>query len=151
MKSAGNEGRNPRNFPMPTVLLIGEGKQSGQSISVSLERTPLILSEVREALPQLKNELGKQWPVLWVAIENRKPRLRNPHDPRAIIEAACIVLTVKFVGGVGAELGKMALRTATKRVQNWIAKFGKPALATRRKLSTRARTRRKVSKTRKSA
>jgi hypothetical protein len=149
VKSAGNERRNQRNFPMPTVLLLGDGENSAQFVSVSLEHTPLILSEVRKALPQLKKELGKQWPVLWVGIENKKPRLRNPHDPSAIIEAACIVLTVKFFGGVGTELGKMALRAATKHIQNWIAKFSRPALPTRTKSLTRARTRRRASKTKK--
>lgn len=140
---------------MPTVLLIGGGRQSGQSVSVSLERTPLILSHVREALPQLKKELSKKWPVLWVGIEDQKPRLRNPHDPHAIISAARIVLTVRFISG---EVARAAIREVLDYVRNWIKSFGHRKVAsprskpktTRRKSSTKKRrARRKLPRVRK--
>ncbi len=134
---------------MPTFILAGE-TQSGKSVSVSLERIPLVLADVREALPQLKKELDKQWPVLWVSIENQIPRRRNPYDPSEVFKAACVVLIIAFAKGGGEELGKKTTSAVTKYVQNWINKFSrKPPKTTRRKNAIAVRVRRKIPRVRK--
>jgi hypothetical protein len=114
---------------MPTVFFSGRQKQSERAVSVSLERAPVVLADVRKALPQLKKELSKHWRVQWVDIENQIPRVKNPHDPTNIIKAACIVLTVKFgleaVGSAGKEFGNIAAKEISKHVRLWLKRFAK--------------------------
>lgn len=134
---------------MPTFVLAGEA-QPGSSVSVSLEQSPLVLADVRKALPQLKKELSKRWPVLWIDIENQIPRRRNPYDAGEVVKAACVVLIIAFAKGGVEELGKKTVNAVTKYVQNWIAELGRNrSKNSRRKTTMKQRTRRKLSSVRK--
>src|SRR5260370_17769217 len=72
---------------MPTVRSLPiDGTESvepyDEEVFVSLEDTPIVLADIRVALPQLQKELAARWPITRVEIENKKPILRrNPHDP----------------------------------------------------------------------
>ena len=125
---------------MPTVLLVGRQKESDREVSVSLERTPLVLADVRNALPQLKKQLSKKWSVVWIDIGIERPRLRNPHDPTQIVKAARVVLTTAFslgVAGASTEFGKIAAKEISKHVRRWIKNFGKQKKRKRKSSSRR--------------
>lgn len=113
---------------MPTILLVGPQKPTGD-VEISLERTPLVLAELRKALPALKRDLRKRWPVLYVGIENRIPRRRNPIDPSEVVRTASIVLAVKFsyevVGEAGKEIGKTIGKDVSKYLRRWLKSFAK--------------------------
>lgn len=122
---------------MPTVHLVGNRKQSERLVSVSLERTQLVLADVRKALPQLKKELSKQWPVIHVEIDYRRPRARNPFNPSDVVKAACLLLMIRFLysaaDSAGKETGTTTSREILKYVQRWLKNLGK------RKTTKRAR------------
>jgi hypothetical protein len=109
---------------MTTVRLVS-GQQHGfeEKVSVSLEQTPLVLADVRRKLPQLRKNLQKKWPVLYVDIENRLPQLHNPSVPGEIVTAACIVLTVTFAHNLGATAGKEIGKAVGKTIGQEVSKF----------------------------
>lgn len=113
---------------MPTILLVG-GREPKANVDISLERTPLVLAELRKALPALKRDLRKRWPVLSVGIENRIPRRRNPINPSAVVTTACIVLAVRFGYEVssesGKEIGKTIGKEVSKYLRQWLKSFAK--------------------------
>jgi hypothetical protein len=114
---------------MPTVRLV-TGREPEGEVFVSLEQTPLVLGELRKALPQLRAELQKKWPVLYVDIENQLPARRNSYDPSELVKAACIVLAIRFtwsaVDGAGKKLGEVVVDELSKYARRWIKNFGKP-------------------------
>ena len=69
-------------------------------VFVSIEDTPLVLSDLRRSLPQLREELCRRWPVESVHLEEQRPRCKNPVDPLQVVEAACIGLVVVFSSAV---------------------------------------------------
>jgi hypothetical protein len=102
-----------------------------REVFVSLEQTPLVLSDVRRGLPQLERDIRRKWPVQAVVIENRLPLRRNPYLPgtKAIIETACLGILVRFTlsaaQAVGAKVGDVMGREIAKHVKRWIGRFGK--------------------------
>jgi hypothetical protein len=112
---------------MPTVHLVGRGSPEGR-VSVSLEDIRLKLADVREALPRLRTELQKKWPVESVEIESRQPRAKNSHTPGAIIVAGCVVVVVRFalaaVDGAGKKFGEGIGDEIADHVRRWIRSFG---------------------------
>jgi hypothetical protein len=122
-------GKMPRGGEnMPTILLVDE-QETTHDVDISLERTPLVLAELRKALPALTKDLRKRWPVLSVSIENRFPRRRNPIDPSEVVKTACIVLAVRFGYEVGGEAGKKVGKTVgtevSKYLRQWLKSFTK--------------------------
>ena len=79
----------------PIVRLVSGGEKY-EEVFISIERTPVVMADVRRILPQLKKELRKKWPVENVQIESRIPFRRNPYDPSQIVEAACCRASSQF-------------------------------------------------------
>jgi hypothetical protein len=115
---------------MPTIVEILSDRKKYSEVFVSLERTPVLLADVRGNLPQLKAELCKKWQVENLRIENRIPRLRNPYHPSQIVEAACIGLLISFtlpgVKAVSKKVGEAVGDEIAKRVRLWIRSIDRP-------------------------
>jgi hypothetical protein len=92
--------------PIVRVITAKEPEQ----LFVSIEDIPLVLSELRRLLPQLREELHRKWPVESVHIEERTPRRKNPFDPMQVVPAACIGLVIVFSSAVlkaaGTKIGE---------------------------------------------
>ncbi|MGO9640244.1 MAG: hypothetical protein ACLP1Y_02925 [Candidatus Acidiferrales bacterium] len=111
---------------MPIVRIADDGSRTKEAF-VSVERMPLSLANVRKELPALKKELGKRWKIKNVTIEARIPRMKNPLDPKQVLELACVGIVVHYVIGpalkagvadpVGAELKRYVTR--------WLKRFHK--------------------------
>jgi len=69
-----------------------------QEVFVSLEDTPIVLADIRAALPQLGEILTARWPnITGVEIINRRiTRRRNPHDPTQVLANAVLCIAVYF-------------------------------------------------------
>ncbi len=113
-------------------------------VFVSIEDIPLVLSDLRRSLPQLREELCRRWPVETVHLEERRPRRKNPFDPLQVVEAACIGLVVVFSSAVlkaaGTKVGEGIGDGVKPFVTKWLkSRFGKPGrkLATSRKANKR--------------
>jgi hypothetical protein len=100
-----------------------------RTVFVSVEETPLVLSEVRRALPQLTRELRGRWPIQGAELENRMPVRRNPYTPTAVVAVACMGIAVRFAlsaaQAAGTKVGDVMGREITKYVQRWIKRIGK--------------------------
>jgi hypothetical protein len=72
------------------------GTEPDEEIFFSLENTPIVLADIRAALPRLREELMARWPAITaVEIENRRiTRRRNPHDPREILANAVLGIQI---------------------------------------------------------
>jgi hypothetical protein len=108
-------------------LVVG---QEPEQIFVSIEDTPLVLSELRRALPELTAALRRRWPVENVHIEEQKPFRRNPFDPSQVVPAACIGIVVIFVSAaakaVATKIGDAIGDEVTPYVRRWVkARFVK--------------------------
>lgn len=114
---------------MVTVRLVG-GDPPYEEIFVSVERTPLVLAEVRGALPGLKKELARKLGAMHVAIEVRGGRRRNPVYLWQAATAAgvgAVGIAVRYIVGpalksgiadpVGAEI--------RRHVTRWLKRFRK--------------------------
>jgi hypothetical protein len=123
---------------MPTVRVWSSDKPRDGEVFVSLERTPLVLVDVRKALPRLKAELQRKYPVVYVDIENRLPRRANPYDPSEVVKAACIVLAIRFtwsaIDGAGKKLGEGVGDELAKHAKRWIRNFGNTGKQKSRKI-----------------
>jgi hypothetical protein len=122
-------GKIPRRGEyMPTIIIAGTQTPTGE-IAISIERTPLVLAELRKALPTLRRDLRERWPVLSVGIENRIPRRRNPIDPSEVVRTACIVLAIRFgyevAGEAGKKVGKTIGTEVSKYLRRWLKGFSK--------------------------
>ena len=73
-----------------------------------------MLADVRAALPQLKKELGKQWPVMWIDIKTKYHAAETLTTLTKYLRRPEWCLTVAFAGGAGKELAKIAVRQAEK-------------------------------------
>lgn len=121
-------GRRLR-WDMAKVYLINSAREG--EVFVSLERTPLVLAEVRKALPQLQTALQAKWPnAAYVDIEERRLRLRNPFHgvvTREMLEAIGIVLAVRFAvsasDAAGKEFGKGITQEVGRYVRRWLRQF----------------------------
>jgi hypothetical protein len=78
----------------PIVRLITA--KEPEQVFIPIEDIPLVLSDLRRSLPQLREDLRLRWPVESVHLEERRPRRKNPFDPSQVVEAACIGLVVLF-------------------------------------------------------
>ena len=109
----------------PMVRVVTCDDPYEKEVFISLERTPIVLAEVRKALPKLRTGLGKKWRVRYVVIEARTPRRENPYNPKQILELAGVGILVRYVVGpvlktgvadpVGAGLKKHVIR--------WLKRF----------------------------
>jgi len=79
-------------------------------VFIPIEDVPVVLSELRRSLPQLREELCRRWPVDSVHLEERRRRRKNPFEPSQVIPAACIGLVVMFGSAVlkaaGTKIGE---------------------------------------------
>jgi len=115
---------------MPTVIVYGAQPKPGRQVFVSLEHIPLVLAEVRAALPQLEKELKQRWPVKGVEIENRRLRLRNPIDPaltaRVIARAAvgiAIIFGAAAVTAAGTRIGAAVADEIVEYARGWLKRL----------------------------
>jgi hypothetical protein len=116
---------------MQTVRLIGGGEPDGE-VFVSLEHTPVVLADIRAALPQLKKDLSARWwPIDSVEIENQLPRRRNPVDltqiTRLSVEVACVGILVRFFNtaaqAAAKKVGDVAGDEIGEYVRGWIRRI----------------------------
>jgi hypothetical protein len=120
---------------MPTVRLIGGGEPDGE-VFISLEHAPVVLADIRAALPRLKKDLSaRSWPIDSVVIENRLPRRRNPVDPTQITrlgEVACVGILIRFfhtaAQAVAKKIGDAAGEEISEYVRNWIRQVAQTRL-----------------------
>jgi hypothetical protein len=102
-----------------------------EHVFVPIEDVPVVLSELRRSLPQLREELCKRWRVDSVHLEERRPRRENPFDPSQVIPAACIGLVIIFSSAVlkaaGTKIGAGIGDGIKPFVTRWIRdRFAKP-------------------------
>jgi hypothetical protein len=128
---------------VPTTIRVWTGREP-KSLSVSLERTPVILADVRKALPQLKRELSRKWPIDSVYIEDKLPRRSNPFDASQIVEAATLALVVGFAHQVGKELGTGEGLAIKKYMREWLQGFNVLVKAKLRVIPRSSRSKKKL-------
>ena len=108
--------------PIVRVITAKEPEQ----VFVPIEDIPLVLSDLRRSLPQLREELRRRWPVEIVDLEERRPRRKNPFDPLQVVEAACIGLVVVFSSAVlkaaGTKVGEGIGDGVKPFVTRWLKK-----------------------------
>jgi len=110
---------------MPTVetlKLYVAHPEVGDEVFVSLEHTPVVLADIRAALPQLKKDLSSRWPIVGVDIENRLPRRRNPAHPvqtAEVIAYATVGIRI-LLGETAQAIGKAVVREIGEYVRGWI-------------------------------
>ena len=125
---------------MPQVRVLPIGKThielGKEDPFISLEETPVVLADIRAALPRLRKTLMTRWPLIKaVEIENRRIiRRRNPHDPTQIFRDAAFGIAIYIWSRparifldevareagkrVGPEVGRQAV-AATKYEERW--------------------------------
>jgi len=121
-----------------------------ESTSAVFERPPLVLAEVRKALPQLESELQTKWPSVGsVDIEQRRLRLRNPFHgvvTPEMLEAIGIVLAIRFVesasDAAAKEFGKGVAREVGRYVRRWLRQFSYGKAKTRLRSARKRKPRR---------
>jgi hypothetical protein len=98
------------------------GGSPAKEVFISIERTPLVLADLRKALPKLQRELAKKWPVESVSIQLQKSRIKNPTYPsQLIIRGTCVGLAIRLLGPSVDVAGK----ELSKYVKRWIKTGGK--------------------------
>jgi hypothetical protein len=95
------------------------GEPGHTEFFVSLERTPIVLGDLRNRLPNLKRKLSKTWPVVYIGIQRPPVRRRNPIDPHEVIRTAKVGLEI-YVAGAVAGAGKETGIKLVKAVAEWI-------------------------------
>ncbi|MGB4783869.1 MAG: hypothetical protein WAQ77_04070 [Candidatus Acidiferrum sp.] len=116
-----------------------------EHVFIPIEDVPVVLSELRRSLPQLREELSRKWPVDSVQLEERRPRLKNPFEPSQVIPAACIGLVVIFSSAVlkaagtkiGEGIGDGIKPFVTRWVKGHFAKSSKGRIASNTKKKQR--------------
>jgi hypothetical protein len=98
---------------MTIVRVYGEGPHNDPETCVaeefvSLEDTPLVMAEIRAALPQFKAALMARWPIITgIQIENRRiTRRQNPFDPAQAAMDATIGIVIVFFFEAAKAAGK---------------------------------------------
>ena len=132
---------------MSPVVSVVTAKEP-EHVFIAIEDVPVVLSELRRSLPQLRDELCRRWPVDSVHIEERRPRRKNPFDPLQLVEAACIGLVVVFSSAVlkaaGTKVGEGIGDGVKPFVTRWLKKqFAK---ADKRLKASRRKNRRQISR-----
>ncbi len=152
---------------MPTIRVLPVGKTriepGEEDLFISLEETPVVLADVRTALPRLRKTLMTRWPSInAVEIENRRiTRRRNPHDPTQVFRDAVFGIAIYIWSRparifldevareagkkVGPEVGRQAA-AAMRYVQRWVNQLGDRAFPRNRKPTPRTLTTRKLKK-----
>lgn len=85
---------------------------------VSLEDTPIVLADIRAALPQLRKSLMARWPAInAVEIENRRiTRRRNPHDHTQVFANAILGIQIYIFSRPARIFLEETAREAAKEV-----------------------------------
>lgn len=113
----------------PIVRVVSGGEPA--EIFVPIEDMPVVLSDLRRHLPELRKELRKQWPVEGVYIRQRTPRRRNPppltllhtnYLTDAVIGLA-IILGGGVVNGLVGKLGKSIGEGIGDRIKRTVMKW----------------------------
>lgn len=129
---------------MPIVRLVSDGVPNTEVVSISLEETPVVLSDIRRALPMLKKDMQKKWPTLSdVHISYTQPRIKNPIDYKlsALLIDGSLRLAASFVLGVaGREIIKPPAQEIGKYLRRWVQKFTKSKPKRRRSKSRKRRS-----------
>jgi hypothetical protein len=138
---------------MPTIGRLPVGKTrielGEEDPFISLEETPVVLADVRTALPRLRKTLMTRWPSInAVEIENRRiTRRRNPHDPTQVFRDAVFGIAIYLWSRparifldevareagkkVGPEVGRQAV-AAMKYVERWVKRMSDRAGSNRK-------------------
>ena len=144
---------------MPYVRVLPMGKTrievGEEDPFISLEETPVVLADVRSALPRLRKTLMTRWPSInAVEIENRRiTRRRNPHDPTQVVRDAALGIAIYiwsrpariFLDEVargagkkaGPEVGRQAV-AAMKYVERWLKRMSDRVAGRNRKSRPKA-------------
>jgi hypothetical protein len=113
---------------VPIVRVVGGGPPI-KEVFVSVEDMPLVLGDVRRALPKLKRELSRKYRVERVELSSRVPRLRNPIEPSQIIVPACVGIVVYVIGpaakAASTKVGDAIGDEIVKYVRRWLKRFSK--------------------------
>ena len=152
-------------MPSARVLPIGKTltELGEEDPFISLEETPVVLDDVRTALPRLRKTLMSRWPSInAIELENRRiTRRRNPHDPTQLFRDAVFGIAIYIWSRparifldevareagkkVGPEVGKQAV-AAVKYVQRWVKQMGDRAVGQNRKSTPKILTTGKLKK-----
>ena len=113
---------------MAIVQLVG--RIPTKEAFVSVEQVPLVLADVRKALPELKRELAKKYRIEAVELTARQPRLPNPMSRRKVIITAAVGILVTYVVGPAAKaasekVGEAIGDAIVKFVRGWLKQFVK--------------------------
>jgi hypothetical protein len=116
---------------MPTVRVYGdaEGRPEGE-VFISLEQAPIVLANIRAALPHLRANLRKRWPVERVEIDIRLPRLQNSSDTWSFLSHSHVIADVgvgilvlylaEAVRAAGKKTGEAAGKEIAGYVRRWL-------------------------------
>jgi len=108
---------------MSPVVSVVTAKEPDH-VFIPIEDVPVVLSELRRSLPQLREELCRRWPVDSVHLEERRRRRKNPFEPSQVIPAACIGLVVIFSSAVlkaaGTKIGEGIGDAIKPFVTRWV-------------------------------
>jgi len=157
---------------MPHVRVLPVGKTrielGEEDPFVSLEETPVVLADVRTALPQLRKTLMTRWPLVnAVEIENRRiTRRHNPHDPTQVYRDAVFGIAIYISSRpvrifleevargagkkIGPEVGRQAV-AAMRYVQRWVKRMGGRVSSRNRESTQKALPTRKIKKPRRNS
>lgn len=132
---------------MSPIVRVVTAKEPEQ-VFIPIEDIPLVLSDLRRSLPELREALRPRWPVETVHLEERRPRRKNPFDPLQVVEAACIGLVVVFSSAVlkaaGTRVGEGIGDGVKPFVTRWLKK--RFAKSDKRLAASRRKNRRQVSR-----
>jgi hypothetical protein len=127
-----------RKLPADGKTRVERGEE--EEPFISLEETPIVLADLRAALPGLRKSLISRWPFInAVEMENRPiTRRRNPYDPTQVIADAVYGIAIyiytrplrifldEVARGagkkVGPELGNQVI-AIMRYVQRWIKRM----------------------------
>jgi hypothetical protein len=111
---------------MPTIRVVGGGPPT-KEVFVSVEKMPLALADVRKALPALRKELSREFRVEDIEIQSRVRGIKNPCNPKQVVELACVGIAVHYVIGPALKAGVAdPVGSALKKgVRRWLKRFDK--------------------------
>lgn len=102
----------------PIVQIVGGGESD--DVFVSVEDFPVVLSELRQSLPELEGELKRRWPVGSVRLDAQRNRIRNPIGPTThLLISAAIGIFVTY----GSEFVRQTTKKVSDRVGDEIADY----------------------------
>ena len=108
---------------MAIILLVNGGPET---VSISLEDVPLVMSRFRLELRGLERELRAKWPVVSVGVEQPPRVMRNPHFPGTPIPPSPpLLLVVAYTSYKAGRMAEKLSRTKSSFMQSASTAAGK--------------------------